>query len=59
MEYENEAVFAYVEQLLQGRLSDEYDIATFASKHNQIDTKLKEVKNIIIKYYPKKKTIIS
>ena len=44
MEYENEAVFTYVEQLLQGRLSDEYDIATFASKHNQIDTKLKELK---------------
>ena len=54
MEYENEAVFTYVEQLLQGRLSDEYDIATFASKHNQIDTKLKELKNIIIKYYPEK-----
>ena len=54
MEYENEAVFTYVEQLLQGRLSDEYDIATFASKHNQIDSKLKELKNIIIKYYPEK-----
>lgn len=54
MEYENQAVFTYVEQLLQGRLSDEYDIATFASKHNQIDTKLKELKNIIIKYYPEK-----
>ena len=52
MEYENKAVFTYVEQLLQGRLSDEYSIATFASKHNQIDTKLKELKNIIIKYYP-------
>ena len=54
MEYENEAVFTYVEQLLQGRLSDEYNIATFASKHNQIDTKLKELKNIIINYYPEK-----
>lgn len=52
MEYENQAVFTYVEQLLQGNLSDEYNIATFASKHNQIDTKLKELKNIIIKYYP-------
>ena len=54
MEYENEAVFTYVDGLLQGRLSDRYDIATFASKHNQIDTKLKELKNIIIKYYPEK-----
>lgn len=54
MEYENEAVFSYVDQLLQGKLSTTYNIATFASKHNQIDTKLKELKNIIIKYYPEK-----
>lgn len=54
MEYENEAVFTYVDQLLQGKLSADYDIATFASKHNQIGTKLKELKNIIIKYYPEK-----
>lgn len=54
MEYENEAVFTYVEQLLQGKLSQDYNIATFASKHNQIEIKLKELKNIIIKYYPEK-----
>lgn len=54
MEYENEAVFTYVEQLLEGKLSENYDIATFASKHNQIDIRLKELKNIIIKYYPEK-----
>ena len=52
MEYENEAVFTYVQGLMQGRLDEHYDIATFASKHNQIDAKLKELKNIIIKYYP-------
>ena len=54
MEYENEAVFIYVDGLLKGQLSDSYDIATFASKHNQIDRKLTELKNIIIKYYPEK-----
>lgn len=52
MEYENEAVFTYVEKLLQGHLSDSYSISTFVSKHHQIDAKLKELKNIIIKYYP-------
>ena len=52
MEYENEAVFTYVEGLMEGHLSDQYSIAVFASKHNQIDAKLKELKNIIIKYYP-------
>ena len=54
MEYENEAVFTYVEQLLEGHLSATYDIATFASKHNQIGDKLRELKNIIIKYYPER-----
>ncbi len=42
----------------KGKPSDVYNIATFASKHNQIDTKLKELKNIIIKYYPEKRTTI-
>ena len=54
MEYENEAVFTYVEGLMQGHLSDQYNIAIFTSKHNQIDAKLKELKNIIIKYYPER-----
>lgn len=52
MEYENEAVFTYVDGLMQGHLSDHYNIAIFTSKHNQIEAKLKELKNIIIKYYP-------
>ena len=54
MEYENKSVFTYVEGLLEGRLSDRYSIVVFASRHNQIDAKLKELKNIIIKYYPEK-----
>ena len=54
MEYENEAVFTYVDKLLAGHLDDRFSIATFASKHNSIDTKLTELKNIIIKYYPEK-----
>lgn len=52
MEYENKSVFKYVNQLLEGKLSDKYNIVDYSSKHNQIDTKLKELKNIIIKYYP-------
>ena len=54
MEYENKAVFTYVDALLQGHPDADYDIATFASHHNKIDLKLKELKNIIIKYYPEK-----
>lgn len=54
MEYENKTVFAYVENLLQGVLSNKYNIAVFESQHNHIDSKLKELKDIIIRYYPEK-----
>ena len=54
MEYENETVFAYVETLLEGALSAAYSIAEFTAKHNHIETKLKELKDIIIRYYPEK-----
>lgn len=54
MEYENETVFAYVEGLLQERMDSDYRISTFADKHNHIEPKLKELKDIIIRYYPEK-----
>lgn len=54
MGYENEVVFEYVNALLKGEKPKEYSIAVFAKKHNQIETKLTELKNIIIKYYPAK-----
>lgn len=54
MEYENKSVFTYVNELLRGNLSNQYAISTFASHHQQVDNKLSELKNIIIKYYPGK-----
>ena len=52
MEYENEKVFTYVRGLLNGERSTQYNIGVFAHHHNQINAKLTELKNIIIKYYP-------
>lgn len=52
MEHENENVFTYVEQLLRGEHPEGYNISVFASHHEHIDTKLTELKNIIIKYFP-------
>lgn len=52
MEYENERVFTYVNALLRGEHSGEYNISAFARHHDQINAKLTELKNIIIKYYP-------
>lgn len=54
MEYENEVVFTYVEQLLEGFLNRNYNISAFAGKHAPIGYKLKELKDIIIRYYPEK-----
>ncbi len=52
MRYEEKTVFPYVQSLLEGKLTDNYDIDTFSKHHGQIDSKLKELKNIIIKYLP-------
>ncbi len=54
MEYENETVFSYVEQLSQGHLKRNYTISEFASKHAPIGDKLKELKDVIIRCYPEK-----
>lgn len=54
MEYENEIVFSYVESLISGSLSNSYRISDFASKHNHIESKLKELKDIIVRYYTQK-----
>lgn len=52
MDYEEQTVFPYVEGLLEGRASDSYSIDDFRRRHDQVDVKLRELKNIIIKYYP-------
>ena len=54
MEYENDVVFSYVEQLSQGFLNRNFSISNFAGKHTPIGYKLKELKDIIIRYYPEK-----
>lgn len=60
MQQENEAVFPYVESLLQGKKT-EYNIELFAKQHRAVDdrnivVKLNELKNLIIKYYPQTET---
>ena len=54
MEYENDVVFTYVEQLAQGRLNRNYTISEFAGKHTPIGDKLKELKDIVIRYCPER-----
>ncbi len=52
MRYEEKTVFPYVEKLETGEAPKNYDIHTFSKHHEQTDQKLKELKNIIIKYLP-------
>ena len=52
MKYEEKTLFPYVKALEEGRIPTNYDIETFSKHHNQIDVKLRELKNIIIKYLP-------
>ena len=52
MKYEEKAVFPYVQSLIDGTAPANFDIETFSKHHVQIDLKLKELKNIIIKYLP-------
>ena len=54
MDYEDMNVFTYVENLVAGNRESGFRISQFARRHDQIDAKLKELKNIIIKYYPLK-----
>lgn len=52
MQYEEKNVFPYVDSLLKNEPAGNYDIETFSKHHGQTDQKLRELKNIIIKYLP-------
>lgn len=54
MEEENEKVFPYVEKLQKGERGEGFTIGQFAMHHVHIDPKLKELKDIIVRYYPGK-----
>ncbi len=51
MEYENDLVFGYVEQLLAGHKSDSFSIAQFLAGHTPIASKLHELKEIFICHF--------
>ncbi len=51
MELENRKIFTYVDRLMAGEKTGGYEIAQFARNHENINKKLQELKNIIIRYY--------
>ncbi len=52
MAYEEKTVFPYVDALLAGENRPGYSMEDFRRHHDQIEARLRELKNIIIKYYP-------
>ena len=50
--YEEDVVFPYVEALLAGKSGNGYSIAQFEENHSNIDEKLNDLKNIVMKYLP-------
>ncbi len=54
MEYENQQVFTYVDMLLHDKYEKNYNIGVFSRRHDQVELKLTELKNIILKYYPER-----
>ena len=52
MQYEEHTVFPYVRALETGLHSEGYNIGIFRRQHDQVEARLTELKNIIIKYYP-------
>lgn len=52
MGYEEQVVFPYVLNLINGDYKGKYRIADFEKQHSDVDSKLAELKNILIKYYP-------
>lgn len=52
MDYENETVFPYVLRLCEGSKNPEYNIAIFEQNHENIESKLSDLRNILVKYFP-------
>ncbi|MCL1943589.1 MAG: hemerythrin domain-containing protein [Candidatus Azobacteroides sp.] len=55
--YEEEIVFPYIIQLLNGVKSNTYQIKEYETNHSDIDAALNDLKNIMIKYLPQDCTI--
>lgn len=52
MDYEDNAVFTYVDKLLKGEVIDIQGGNLLSSNHESIEDKLNELKNLFLKYYP-------
>lgn len=54
MEYEESTMYMYVEKLLEGELVSVENSSLLSRHHQSIESKLKELKNLFMQYYPQK-----
>lgn len=54
MKYEDDTVFVYVDNLLNGVSVGAYNIDIFSEAHDDMEQKLTEFRNVVIKYYHEK-----
>ena len=52
MKYEQKTLFPYVQSLIDGQTTNDYNVDTFSKHHGATDKKLRELKLLIIKYLP-------
>lgn len=50
MDYEDEEVFPYIHSLINGTSNHKYSIDTFEERHNNIEDKMNDLKQILMKY---------
>lgn len=54
MDYEDTVIFSYVENLLNGVISEEFKISDFSLDHDHMAAKLNDLKELFIYKYPQK-----
>ncbi|MFI3323898.1 MAG: hemerythrin domain-containing protein [Rikenellaceae bacterium] len=52
MMYEEQTLFPYICSKLEGTCNEPYSIDIYSEHHDRVETKLSELKGIMIKYYP-------
>lgn len=53
-EYEDGSVFPYINGIIEGKIRSGYSIEKFEENHTNIESKIGDLKNILLKYFPSK-----
>lgn len=52
MEHEEKTVFVYIADLLRGVLHEGFTVSTYSKHHEEVSSRLRELKSLIIRYCP-------